>query len=93
MVQQFRWFGRRQPEIDRNGMALPSPDALPVRGKREPLLVIRADHFFQEFPRNRPAVLVARPEQFVDRDPTLGIERDAHGLRSVPQHEAKELAG
>ena len=92
VIEQFGRFDRHEAQIHLDTVPLVRPDEPAVRREGEPLLVVRGDNFFQLLTVDRLPMAARRSQEFVDRHPTLGVQRDADRLGIVAEYEAEELA-
>ncbi len=92
VIEQLGRFDGGKSKIDLDAVALVRADERSIEREREPLLVVGGDDFFQLLAADRLPVPRGRGQQFIDRHPALGVERDADRIGIVPEDEAEELA-
>ena len=76
-------LGRGQSEVHGDGVALVRPDAVAVHA--EAPFVVGRDDMVELAAGEGESLPGRRPQEIVDPDPALGVERDADALRLVPE--------
>ena len=92
VIKQLGRGVRFVSQINVERMPLTGADLLGIFAERKPLLIARCYDIFQLFSCKGHAVLIDCLEQFVNRNPTCGVEGDANPLWLVPQNQAQEFA-
>lgn len=92
VIKDLWWFQWWEMKIDFNRMPLAGSDLTAVVTQRESLLVVLSDNTFQQLASQWLALVVGKPNEFIDVGPTLLVQCEANGLGLMPQHQAEELA-
>lgn len=85
-VEQYgRGLGGRQFQFDRNTVTLRRPDATPVAGQREALLVILRDDLVKSVARDPMSCLFQGAQQVIHLDPAAPAKCQPDQVRFMPE--------